>query len=106
MPYDRVKVHGHRLTRERCEQILERLAAMPLAKRREAPGLHPDRAPTIVAGGIILVEALDLFGLDPVEVSESDILDGAALEEKRNTNLKNNWKYLQDVRRASGDNGL
>ena len=43
------------------------------------PGLHPDRAPTIVAGAILLLETLRLFGLDAVEVSEHDILRGAAL---------------------------
>ena len=33
-----------------CERMLARLAALPLHERREVPGLHPDRAPTIVAG--------------------------------------------------------
>jgi exopolyphosphatase/guanosine-5'-triphosphate,3'-diphosphate pyrophosphatase len=78
-PYDPDKVHGYRLNREQCEQILERLAALPLSERKEVPGLHPDRAPTIVAGVIILVEVLRLFRLDEVEVSEHDILRGAAL---------------------------
>ena len=59
--------------------------ALPLAERRVVRGLHPDRAPTIVAGGIILVEAMRLFGLDEIEVSEHDILDGAALEAARNS---------------------
>ena len=31
---------------------------------REIPGLHPDRAPTIVAGVVILVEAMRAFGLE------------------------------------------
>jgi exopolyphosphatase/pppGpp-phosphohydrolase len=44
------------------------------------PGLHPERAPTIVAGGSILVETMSVFGLDSMEVSERDILEGAALE--------------------------
>ena len=48
-------------------------------QRRAVPGLHPDRAPTIVAGVIVLREALRAFGLDSVEVSEHDILRGAAL---------------------------
>jgi exopolyphosphatase/guanosine-5'-triphosphate,3'-diphosphate pyrophosphatase len=43
------------------------------------PGLHPDRAPTIVAGVIILRETMELFGLSAIEVSEHDILRGAAL---------------------------
>lgn len=78
-PYDPGKVHGYRLSRHRCEQILGELAAIPLAERREVPGLHPDRAPTIVAGIVILLEVLALFDLHEVEVSEHDILRGAAL---------------------------
>jgi exopolyphosphatase / guanosine-5'-triphosphate,3'-diphosphate pyrophosphatase len=79
-PYDRERVHGHRLARESCERTIERLAALPLAERRRIPGLHPARAPTIVAGGLILAEAMVLFQLEAMEVSERDILEGAALE--------------------------
>ena len=78
-PYDPEKVHGYRLSRAECREILDRLASIPLEERRRVPGLHPDRAPTIVAGVIILLEVLDLFGLQEVEVSEHDILRGAAL---------------------------
>jgi len=79
-PYDPSRVHGYRVSRGECERILERLAALPLKERRRTPGLHPDRAPTIVAGVIILLEALALFDLRKLEVSEHDILRGAALE--------------------------
>ena len=43
-------------------------------------GLHPDRAPVIVAGGIIVRETLSRLGLDALTVSERDILHGIALE--------------------------
>ena len=56
-----------------------RLAALPLEERRDVAGLHPDRAPTIVAGVLIFREVLTLFGLDQIEISEHDILRGAAL---------------------------
>jgi len=79
-PYDSTKVHGYRLVLGECERMLARLAAAPLEQRRETPGLHPDRAPTIVAGAAILVEATRAFGLEEVEVSEADILHGAALD--------------------------
>jgi exopolyphosphatase/guanosine-5'-triphosphate,3'-diphosphate pyrophosphatase len=79
-PYDRDRVHGHRLARRSCERIIAELAALPLEERRRVPGLHPDRAPTIVAGGLILAERMAAFNLDPIEVSERDILEGAALE--------------------------
>jgi len=78
-PYDPTKVHGYRLALGTCELLLARLAAMPEGRRRDVPGLHPDRAPTIVAGMAMLVEAMRVLGLDEVEVSEHDILRGAAL---------------------------
>ena len=74
-------MHGHRLGRDACERILRKLAALSRStKRRRVPGLHPDRAPTIVAGGLILAETMSVFDLDAIEVSERDILEGAALE--------------------------
>ena len=78
-PYDPAKVHGYVLSAAACEEQLALLAALPLNRRREVTGLHPDRAPTIVAGVVILLEVLRLFDLDAVEVSEHDILRGAAL---------------------------
>lgn len=78
--YDTTKVEGHVLSRAKLDALLERLAALPLAQRREVRGLHPDRAPTIVAGVIVLSRALDAFGLAEVEVSDRDILWGVALE--------------------------
>ena len=78
-PYDPAKVHGYVLGKRECESLLEILASLPLEERREVPGLHPDRAPTIVAGVMILILALELFRLERVEVSEHDILRGAAL---------------------------
>ena len=78
-PYDPERVDGYELTLGTIEMLLARLADMTEAKRRDVIGLHPDRAPTIVAGMIVLDEALHLFGLEQVEVSEHDILHGGAL---------------------------
>jgi exopolyphosphatase/guanosine-5'-triphosphate,3'-diphosphate pyrophosphatase len=78
-PYDPERVHGHRVTIQRAEELLRRLAEMTDDERRHVTGLHPDRAPTIVAGVLIFGEVLPLFGLDRVEISEHDILRGAAL---------------------------
>ena len=78
--YDAERVHGHRLTLDGVQQQLARLASLPLAERRQVPALDPDRAPVIVAGTIILREVLAHVGLEEIEVSERDILHGAALE--------------------------
>jgi exopolyphosphatase/guanosine-5'-triphosphate,3'-diphosphate pyrophosphatase len=74
------KVHGHVMSVTACRTILERLAALPEDARRRVRGLHPDRAPTIVAGVVMVIEAAELFGLDSIAVSDHDILRGAALE--------------------------
>ncbi|HEV7846984.1 MAG TPA: Ppx/GppA phosphatase family protein [Thermoleophilaceae bacterium] len=71
--------HGYRLTLGACERITAMLAALPLEERRHVKGLHPDRAPTIVAGALILTESVRRLGLEEVEVSDRDILHGAAL---------------------------
>jgi exopolyphosphatase/guanosine-5'-triphosphate,3'-diphosphate pyrophosphatase len=78
-PYDPERAHGHVLTVWRIEELLARLAQMPLEQRRHVTGLDPDRAPTIVAGCVLLLEALRIFGLGSVEVSEHDILRGVAI---------------------------
>ena len=78
-PYDPEKVHGYRVGLAAAERIQAMLAALPVEERREVTGLHPDRAPTIVAGVTILVESIRAFGLQEIEVSESDILQGAAM---------------------------
>jgi exopolyphosphatase/guanosine-5'-triphosphate,3'-diphosphate pyrophosphatase len=77
--YDPARVHGYRLTRAAAARQLERLAAAPLPERERLPGLEPKRAPVIVAGVSILLAVLDRYGLDAIEVSEHDLLDGAAL---------------------------
>jgi exopolyphosphatase/guanosine-5'-triphosphate,3'-diphosphate pyrophosphatase len=78
--YDPERVHGHRITRETVETQLQHLASLPLPKRRELPGLEPERAPVIVGGALIVRGVLDRYDLDAIEASERDLLHGAALE--------------------------
>jgi exopolyphosphatase/guanosine-5'-triphosphate,3'-diphosphate pyrophosphatase len=77
--YNRDRVHGFELTAEALDEQLRRLASVPLEVRRRMRPLDPDRAPVIVGGAVIAREVLAYFGLDKLEISERDILDGAAL---------------------------
>ena len=79
-PYDSEAVHGHTLSLAAIQHMCSELASMPLDERLEVTGLHPGRAPTIVAGVVILIQVMRVFGLNEIEVSEHDILYGAALE--------------------------
>lgn len=78
-PYDPKQVHGHTLALTSIQRLLSQLASAPLANRVEIAGLHPDRAPNIVAGVVILIETMRAFDLDRIDVSEHDILYGTAI---------------------------
>jgi len=78
-PYDPARVHGYPLLLATVERLLARLALIDESARRAVVGLNPDRAPTIVAGMIVLGEVMRFFDLERVEVSEHDILHGGAL---------------------------
>jgi len=75
--YDPDRIHEHRISVEGVAEQTARLAAMTVAERAEI--VEPGRAPVIVAGAAILAEILDFYGLDSIQASERDILDGAAL---------------------------
>jgi exopolyphosphatase/guanosine-5'-triphosphate,3'-diphosphate pyrophosphatase len=74
-----LSVHGDRLSRERVGELLDRLAALPLAERERVHGLASARAPVIVAGLVVLHEILVYYDIAELSVSERDLLDGVAL---------------------------
>jgi len=78
-PYDPSRVHGYVLSLLSIQRLLSKLASAPLSERAQITGLHPDRAPTIIAGVVILIEAMRAFELDQIRVSEHDILYGTAI---------------------------
>ena len=77
--YDRDRVHRHRLSLETIDRLAERLAALTVEERRGVHGLDPERAPVIVAGALIVAEAVRAAGSGEAMISETDLLDGVAL---------------------------
>jgi len=72
-------VHRHRLSAAAAGAARDLVASLPLAERERVPGLEPARAPVIVAGLVVLCEILARYELAEIEVSERDLLHGAAL---------------------------
>jgi len=64
----------------KAERVLGELAKMTINERSAIPVMAPGRADVIVAGAMILVEVMRRFGFERALVSETDILDGLALE--------------------------
>lgn len=77
--YDPRRTHGYRIPRSSIERELGRLSAITNDERLRVRGMEPGRAPVIVGGLVVLREILDAYDLDEIEVSERDILHGAAL---------------------------
>jgi exopolyphosphatase/guanosine-5'-triphosphate,3'-diphosphate pyrophosphatase len=72
-------VHGHVLSRETVAGWTGRFEEMTVEEIRALRGMHPERAPVIAAGAVVVRETLDHFALEELEVSEHDIMHGAAL---------------------------
>ena len=62
VPYDAARVHGARLHREQVQAATSRLAALPVAARRQLPAIEPARADVIVAGSLLIEEILAWAG--------------------------------------------
>jgi exopolyphosphatase/guanosine-5'-triphosphate,3'-diphosphate pyrophosphatase len=71
--YDAAKVHGATMLLDEIDALLVQLAALPLAERKRLPGMEPKRADVIVAGGMIVAEAMKLLGFDRLTVSDRGV---------------------------------
>jgi exopolyphosphatase/guanosine-5'-triphosphate,3'-diphosphate pyrophosphatase len=74
--YDRDAIHHFELTHAAAEDVFRTLATEDRAHRITNPGLEEARADVIVGGCCVLVALMRGFGVDPLLVSEADILDG------------------------------
>jgi exopolyphosphatase / guanosine-5'-triphosphate,3'-diphosphate pyrophosphatase len=78
--YDRERVHGAVLPVADLHALFDRLAGSTVAQIRALPSMHPGRADVVTAGTLIAVRIADRLSVPGLLVSESDILDGTALE--------------------------
>ena len=62
-------IHGFRLSAARLERRIALLAALPLAQRKNVPGLDPARADVIVSGALIQHALLAALGSDTLILS-------------------------------------
>jgi exopolyphosphatase / guanosine-5'-triphosphate,3'-diphosphate pyrophosphatase len=77
--YDSGLVHLYRLTRKKLNSILEQMIIMNDSERKEMIGLQPERSDIIIAGAVIVQQAMAEFGWHEIIVSENDILQGVLL---------------------------
>ncbi|MEU3339273.1 Ppx/GppA phosphatase family protein [Streptomyces sp. NPDC002144] len=67
------------LKRESLEAWVPRLAGMPTAQRAELPGVSEGRAEQLLAGALVAEGAMDLFGVESVEICPWALREGVIL---------------------------
>ena len=77
LPYNGID-HAQ-LTLDALRALVTQLHALPLAERRRVPGLPPERADIIVAGGAVFLFAMELLGAGEITVSIRGLRFGALL---------------------------
>jgi exopolyphosphatase/guanosine-5'-triphosphate,3'-diphosphate pyrophosphatase len=69
-----------RLKLGHLRKVLDKMSSMTLAERRRMPGITPERADIIVAGGTILETLMDQFSVQEAVVSERGLRDGLLID--------------------------
>jgi exopolyphosphatase/guanosine-5'-triphosphate,3'-diphosphate pyrophosphatase len=73
-------VQGMFIEREALDELVERLAALPVAERSSVPGIKPARADLILAGALVVQGVLEAGGFDGLEVTEAGLREGVFFE--------------------------
>jgi len=76
--YDPLRVSGHRLRRESIESILNRLRIKTRKEIEAIPQILPGRADILLAGILILLEAMKHFEAEEITVSDRGLRYGVA----------------------------
>ena len=65
---------------QRLQQVIRKLCSLPLAQRRQVPGLQPDRADIIIGGAAILETFMQELQARTITVSDHSLRDGLVQE--------------------------
>jgi len=78
--YNPEKINGHRMPLKRIREMLYSLSKMTHSERCALPGLEKGRAGLLVAGTMILVQAMERFKVNLLHVSDYGLREGLLLE--------------------------
>ncbi|HEV2435518.1 MAG TPA: hypothetical protein VG077_05920, partial [Verrucomicrobiae bacterium] len=79
--FDRNDIEGTRLTLAKIQSYVKTLWSLPLARRKEIPGLPKSRADVILTGVLIYASVMETFGFDELRVSTRGLRFAAAMDE-------------------------
>jgi exopolyphosphatase/guanosine-5'-triphosphate,3'-diphosphate pyrophosphatase len=91
-------VQGMVLSVAALQELIERLAELPAAQRSRVPGIKPARADLILAGAVVVQEALRAGGFQELQSTEAGLREGVFFERHL---APREPPLFEDVRRAS-----
>jgi exopolyphosphatase/guanosine-5'-triphosphate,3'-diphosphate pyrophosphatase len=95
-------LNGYQLSRKDLKEMTKRLAAMNYAERAAMAGMSDRRSEIIVAGALILLEAMTLLGLDAVTIGERALREGVIVDWMLTHGLiEDRLRYQGEVRQRS-----
>ncbi len=92
-------VQGTTIERDVLDELVQRLAALPVCERSRVPGIKQVRADVILAGALVVLAVLDVAGFDELEVTEAGLREGVFFE--RHLHGGAGEPLFADVRRSS-----
>jgi exopolyphosphatase / guanosine-5'-triphosphate,3'-diphosphate pyrophosphatase len=78
--FDRDQIEATRLSLARIQSYVNTLWSLPLAKRKEIPGLPKSRADVILSGVLIYALVMEIFGFDELRVSTRGLRFAAVMD--------------------------
>ncbi|HEY9901175.1 MAG TPA: Ppx/GppA phosphatase family protein [Candidatus Sericytochromatia bacterium] len=93
---------GYQLSRKDLKEIVRRLASMNYAQRAAIPGMSDRRSEIIVAGALILLEAMTLLGIESITIGERALREGVIVDWMLSHGLiEDRLRYQGSVRQRS-----
>jgi exopolyphosphatase/guanosine-5'-triphosphate,3'-diphosphate pyrophosphatase len=93
---------GYQLSRQELEEIVQRLSLMSCAERDAVGGISERRAEIIVAGALILLEAMKLLGIESLIIGERALREGVIVDWMLTHGLiENRLRFQGSVRQRS-----
>lgn len=73
-------LNGYQLSRKDLKDMVKRLASMNCIERAALPGMSDRRSEIILAGALILVEAMTLLGVESLTIGERALREGVIVD--------------------------
>jgi len=95
-------LHGYSFSLNDLREMVHRLRRLTCAERSQLPGMNDRRAEIIVAGALILQEAMSLLGMENITIGERSLREGVIVDWMLTHGLiEDRLRYQSSIRQRS-----